>query len=331
MSKIIERISREAGVDDLAQVLAERLSPSDLQSLLIAAYGRRVGGLTPSDVFSQYQRDRFVQLAQVDPAVAVELDHLAYTLLPPGFDAVELSPVAPLGSCSTVSTVSQNVIVPTIRNTEVCSDATNVLALECARRRRTALQSNPRATNRVKLCASHRLLRAQSFDGPASFQHFRLLALCTAGRDEGGFRFEVESLLEHIDFYLRLLDGVSDLDYVIGDVRVSVTALDEQRLEQLQTDVVDVLAVDHPDVAVGFDQERESGRGYYSAACLGIYARDQAGQDYLLVDGGLTNWTQQLLSNHKERLMTSGMGSERLCACFHSGGSSNDRALDPES
>jgi hypothetical protein len=328
MNKIVERISREAGVNDLAQVLAERLSPSDLQSLLMEVYRRRAESLTPSDVFSQYQRDRFVQLAQVDPAVAVELDGLAYTLLPPGFEAVELSPVAPLGSCSAISTVSQNAIVPTIRNTEVCSDATNVLALECARRRRTAMQSNPRATDRVKLCASHRLLRAQSFEGPASFQHFRLLALCTAGRDEGSFRFEAESLLEHIDFHLRLLDRVGDLDLAIDDVRVSVTALDERRIGQLQADVVEVLTAAHPDVAVGFDQERESGRGYYSAACFRIRARDRSGQDYLLIDGGLADWTQQLMNNRKERLMTSGLGSERLCACFRDGGNADGGASD---
>jgi len=36
----------------------------------------------------------------------------------------------------------------------------------------------------------------------------------------------------------------------------------------------------------------------------------------MLVDGGFTTWTQQLLSNRKERLMTSGLGSERFCACF---------------
>jgi hypothetical protein len=319
MSKIVERISRETGIEDLADILAERLPPSDLQSLLMEVYRRRTESLAPSDVFSQYQRDRFVQMAQVDPAIAGELDGLAYTLLPPGFEAVGLSPVAPLGSCSAISTVSQNAIVPTIRNTEVCSDATNVLALECARRRRTAMRSNPRATDRVKLCASHRLLRAQSFEGPASFQHFRLLALCTAGRDEGSFRFEVESLLEHIDFHLRLLGRVGDLGYTIDDVRVSVTALDEQRIEQLQMDVTEVLTAAHPNVAAGFDQERESGRGYYSAACFCIRARDRSGQDYLLVDGGLTDWTQQLLNNRKERLMTSGLGSERLCACFRAG------------
>jgi hypothetical protein len=328
MSKIVERISRDAGIENLAQVLAEQLSPSDLQSLLIEVYKTRAQALAPSDVFSQYQRDRFVQLSQASPADAAELDGLAYSLLPPGFEAVELSPVAPLGTCSVVSTVSQNVIVPTIRNTEVCADATNVLALECARRRKAAMQDSPRAPDRVRLCASHRLLRAQRAEGPASFQHFRLFALCTAGRDTGGFRFEVEALLEHIDFYVRLLDKVNDLGYTTGDIRVAITALDEQRLDQLHTDVIEVLAVDHPSATVGINQARERGRGYYSSACFWIHARDRSGEDYLLADGGLTDWTQRLLNNRKERLMTSGLGTERLCACFRNGEPADGRAPD---
>jgi hypothetical protein len=35
-----------------------------------------------------------------------------------------------------------------------------------------------------------------------------------------------------------------------------------------------------------------------------------------LVDGGSVNWTQQFLSNAKERLVISGIGSERLCTKF---------------
>jgi hypothetical protein len=36
------------------------------------------------------------------------------------------------------------------------------------------------------------------------------------------------------------------------------------------------------------------------------------------VDGGAMDWTQRLLSNAKERLVISGIGSERLCSAFGS-------------
>jgi hypothetical protein len=47
-----------------------------------------------------------------------------------------------------------------------------------------------------------------------------------------------------------------------------------------------------------------------------MYARDQTGTEYFLVDGGLTDWTQQLLTNRKERLLIIGMGSERFVSIF---------------
>jgi len=313
---MIERILREIGIEDLVEKLAEELNPSDFQSLLIAVYRRRAESLTPRDLVHQYQHNRFVQPAHASPMALLEFDRLAYSLLPPDFDPVELAPVAPLGTCSAVSTVSQNNVVSTIRNTEVTSDLTNVLALECARRRRLARRDGARAPDRVKLCASHRLLRAQRFEGPASFPHFRLFGLCAAGRDEGAFTFEGNALTEQIDFYVRLLNAAGKLGYRVEDIRVSVTALDERRIGALQANVLDALSTRHPGVAFGFDHERESGRGYYVDACFGIYARNRPGADYFLVDGGFTTWTQQLLSDSKERLLSSGIGSERMCVCF---------------
>ncbi|MCP4540063.1 MAG: hypothetical protein GY832_23240 [Chloroflexi bacterium] len=315
-NKIVDRIVREIGIQDLVEILAERLSPSDLQSLLIAVYKRRAELLAPRDLVNQYQQNRFVQPSQASPIALLEFDRLAYSLLPPDFDPVELSPVAPLGVCSAMSTVSQNNIVSTIRNTEVCSDLTNVLALECARRRRLALRDDARALNRVKLCASHRHLRAQRFKGPASFAHFNIFGLDTAGRDEGSFKFEVDALIEQMDFYVRLLIAADKLGYKVEDIRVSVTALDERWLKALQANVLDELSSKYPSVAFAFNQDRQSGRGYYVNACFGIHAQNQSGTEYFLVDGGFTTWTQQLLSNRKERLLISGIGSERMCVCF---------------
>jgi hypothetical protein len=48
-----------------------------------------------------------------------------------------------------------------------------------------------------------------------------------------------------------------------------------------------------------------------------MYAKDIQGVDHNLVDGGFTNWTQQLLSNAKERLLISGIGIERLGSLYY--------------
>ena len=96
------------------------------------------------------------------------------------------------------------------------SDSTNVLALECALRRRAALRAAARARERVRLCASHRLVRAQTFDSPAAFAHFRVFALCTAGRDEGWHRFELDSLAEQLGVYLRSLTALAGIGWPIN-------------------------------------------------------------------------------------------------------------------
>ena len=313
---IIQRILRQAQAPDLLDTLVERLSASDLQSLLLEVYRRRAAKLSPGDVLRQYERNRFVKPAQASPQALLAFDQLAFSLLPEGFQVLALSPVAPLGTSSVVSTVDQNVVLSTIRNTEVNADATGVLALEAARRRRALYRRGERPQEETKLCASQRLLRTQPFDGPASFAHFSLLHLCTAGRDRGSYRFEVEALLEQIDYYLRLFAAAREAGYALGAARVRLTAFDETRLEALQGEVLDRLSAEHPEVAFATDQERTSGRGYYAGAGFQIFGQDASGSEFFLVDGGFTDWTQQWLSNRKERLLTSGLGSERFVFCF---------------
>jgi CoA-transferase family III len=305
---LTERIERQVGVDGLLEVLAERLPPTDLQSLLLAAYRRRAAAVDPSRLLERYRADRFVAPAGVDPRSMAALEVSIFSLLPNGYEGVEISPLCPLGTNSAIASVDQNNVVTTIRNTEVVADVTNVLALECAVRRGALLRGDSRSTARVKLAASHRVVRAQSFGDPGSHQHFRLLGLVAAGRDQGSFHFEVGSLLEQLTFFLRLLGAVG-----AGRVRVAVTDLEDgRRTAALQTSVLAPLATRFPHVSCGLDPARTAGRGYYVSACFDISKVDSSGQVRQLVDGGFTTWTQQLLNSRKERLLIGGLGTERL-------------------
>jgi hypothetical protein len=109
-------------------------------------------------------------------------EQLAWSLLPDGYHPIELSPLSPLGTCSTLAAVDQNKVVATDRNVEVVSDSTNVLALEAALRRREALRETGGAESVVRLAASQRQVRAQHYGNPWLSAHFRLLAVVTAGR-----------------------------------------------------------------------------------------------------------------------------------------------------
>jgi hypothetical protein len=312
---ILRRILRQTGDPRLVETLAHRLSLTDLQSLLLAVYRERAMSRRPSDLLALFAENAFVRPAGPPPAAFMEFDRLAFELLPGGFEALELSPLCPLGTHSAVAPVSQNNVVTTVRNTELCADATNVLALECARRR----AGRPSASA-VRLCASHRQVRGQRFNEPGAYQHFKVLALCTAGRDTGDFRFEAEALIEHIDFYIRLLDACPRLELRPSNVRTNFAVHEDGLRDWVRDRILAELASRHPRCSFGWAADSLSGHGYYTRLRFMIEAAAPAGTVFLIADGGFTDWTRRLLSDGKERLLASGIGTERLITCFGKAG-----------
>jgi len=266
-----------AAADDPRDALERRLPPADLRTLLLGVSRARAARVAPAGVVRQWREDRFVRPSAADPRALARVEGRLWDLLPEAFAGVELSPLAPLGTCSSVATVSQNRVVSTARGSEVVSDPTNALAVEAAVRRRAG-------ADRVDLAACARVVRAQAV-GPGRSAHFRLFALVSSARDTGTWRTEVAMLADHVTFWRAALP----------DARFGVTGYGDERVVPLLRDVADV----EEDV-------REQGRGYYSAA-LSI-TRD--GVD--LGDGGVVDWTARLLGNAKERCVVSCVATERL-------------------
>ena len=322
--QIIKRIERDTGVPHLADILSDRLAPTDLQSLLLEVYARRAKRRNPKMLLEDHVSNRFTLPSATDPTRLLEWDRVAFSKLPKVFRPFELSPVCPLGTASALSPISQDWIVSTTRNTEVVSDSTNVLALECAVRRRQQKNFSTGHAAPVHLAASHRFLRSQKIGiRPGVSQHFRLFSLCSAGRDPGNLRFETETVRLHIGFFLtafkKFLGSKIALRVVISDFG------SEAPRPMVQSEVVDKLQSSHNGVRIGFDQERKQGRGYYGELCFTIFATPSTEKEKELVDGGDVNWTQKLLNNAKERLVISGCGSERVCGVLGPMGSEKDR------
>lgn len=314
MNEIIDRIEHQAGVPGLVSILSEQLAPTDLQSLLLEVYRVRADHRTPSEVLREYETDRFVQPSPVSPRSLSAWERIAYHHLPESFTPLALSPLCPLGTNSVVAPVTQNWAVSTSRNTEVVSDSSNVLALECALCRRELLRSNPKAVDPVHLAASHRLVRAQKFDGPRSFAHFASFVLCSAGRALGSYEFEISALELHLRFYLKALRA-----YLGQEVPLIVTLTDfEGRLpetflaEEFRSRIEGVTGA----VVYRVDHRRSRAKGYYTNFAFLIHVESQSGEEMEILDGGTVDWTQKHLSNAKERLVISGLGTERLCLDF---------------
>lgn len=303
----LHRILDTLELPGLLQKLVDKVSGSDLVSLLLEVFRRRAASRAPKDVLRQYRSDRFVPPSQIELRDSIEFDFRAFGQLPDGFETVELSPVCPLGTSSVLANVDQNNVLSTIRNSEVCSDATNALALEAAVRRQQQPDSDVRHT---KLCTSHRQLRAQVFDGPLSFAHFRVLALCTAGRTAGNFTRELEAVVEHIEYYVSLLDGTDAIRFGKDRVRVELVPYSEAVLNQVRTRVVPSLT--NAGTKVDVDDSLSPANDYYTDMRFKMFVREIDSREIMLVDGGFTQWTQKLLSDEKEFLLTSGLGTERV-------------------
>lgn len=312
-NKIINRILKEANIPNLLDVLVNLDSP-DLQSLLLEVYKEKTKKITPKFVLEQYKQSRYVKKANVDTQKTLEFDRLAFSLLPKDFEVIELSPIAPLGASSSMGFVDQNNILSTIRNNEVSSDPTNVLALESVLQREQ-FKNDPKLKNKkIKFCASQRVIRCQVFKNiPHAFAHFRLFALTTSGRDVGSFIFELESLTEHIAYFISLFNQLSKIDLKMSNLHVFLFVFDKTKTEFIKN-LINELSTKYPKVTFKIDENKKS--NYYQTAGYQIHAENNKKEMIFLIDGGFTNWTQKLSSNNKERFLISGLGSERMLYCF---------------
>ncbi len=84
------RAERLAGIENLATILAEKLRPTELQSLLLEVYRQRAHRRRPAEVLADYKRNRFVRPAG---PIGPGLDWLTTLLahLPTATEALELS------------------------------------------------------------------------------------------------------------------------------------------------------------------------------------------------------------------------------------------------
>jgi hypothetical protein len=282
--------------EDAHAALAKRLPASRVWSLLMDVLARRAGAREPADLLSQWERDGFTRPAAIDQRALLEIDRhlLAAT---PGFEAIELSPLAPLGASSVIGLASQNKVVSALRGTEVVADPTSVLALECARR----LRKDPAPLVRLATC--HRCVRAQEVPKQPGFApHFRIFCLATAGRELKDHALVVEALLEHVAAHRAALDRLERHGYAFPDRSVTVLSTPPR------ASLADRVAASIDGVPVLREALHHA---YYDDGLrFVIHVRSPAGDRLPLVDGGAFRWVSKLTSNRRLVFVASGMGSQ---------------------
>jgi hypothetical protein len=86
-----------------------------------------------------------------------------------------------------------------------------------------------------------------------------------------------------------------------------------ERLARLNSELLDAMRAEFPEAQFRFNLARLEGLHYYDGFCLRISPLTADGARFPVADGGFTDWTARLLQNKKERLLTSGIGTEFVC------------------
>jgi hypothetical protein len=279
--------------------LADGLSGSEHQSLLLEVMHARTLARSAKDLVAQQGRDPFCLPAATDLRAMLEIDsHLLAAAA--HFEAIELSPVAPLGTCSVVGPTHQHRVLSALRGTEVVSDPTNVLALECALRLRA------RPGTDLHLATSQRVVRAQPVPKlPGFAPHFRLFALGSAGIERKDHAFTIETIALHVRTMLAGLDRLAQHGYALGRRRVEILASpDRQGLGRQLAELLEasLQPLAHP---------------YYSGGLrYRIWVAGPDGEELPLADGGSFDWLSQLCANRRAVFIGSGLGSQLIALRF---------------
>jgi hypothetical protein len=299
-----KHIINRLDLQDIVNVLSDELSGSELNSVLLDVFNRRVQKETPSSLLAKYEKNKFVKPANIDLLAFKEKELNCYKVLAAkGFEPVELSPVAQLGTNSVVATVDQKKVLSALRNTEVMADPTNAIALYYSAQKKKGTLTK----QTCNYCNISRVLRAQAFSDPNFTPHFTVLSLVSCGRDTGSYSFEKEELFKQIAL------SHESCKEVFGITNFSVEIIPCKGYDEQSPLIVGVVAhvesrLDGVKIKIA---EPEYQNDYYYGFRIKFKAEIR-GVVYEIGDGGLLNWTQQLLTNQKERMMTTGTGFQML-------------------
>jgi hypothetical protein len=204
--------------------------------------------------------------------------------------------------------------------TEIVSDPTNVLALECALRLRAGIRSA------IHLATSHRVVRAQPVPKLAGHtQHFRMFVLASGGLETRDHAFTVQAVVLQIRTMLRALEQLEQQGYGFGRRRVTILAAAGR--EAVRDRITDQLG--------GEPDRQPLEHPYYSGGIrFQNWVTAPDGMAIPLVDGGTFDWLARLASNRRAVYVATGAGSQLIALRFRRSdspaGPGNRRPVDAE-
>ena len=223
-NNVVHKLCTKLGFPSLADVLA-KVAWRDVQPILVQVMRDRLENKSVHELLAEYENKfGFYGVSDIDQRNLHEFVGRFYSVLPDTYQVPELAPITPIGLNALLSQVSQDVSLSSIRASEVVSDPTTPLALHCAYERKKMMSDKDRLHDSVCLATMHRVLRLQSFDSSKGYmQHFRLLGLCSGGRDTVHATFFVKHIIEHISVWLDFVNHLNEHGYVFHNVTVKLS------------------------------------------------------------------------------------------------------------
>ena len=343
-------------------------SSSEFASTMLEIIQKRVDNVEAKNILNNYAKmNSYFGISSNNPIVYNEISNIFFNSVIPEFECVELSPINPFALNYFLTELSQNSVLSTIKNSEVLSDSSTSMALECAFRKKFSGDGD-----NINLASSSRLLRMQRYgNGKKSHwsQHFRACSLVSAFRNIENNMYESMNLQ-----ILKWLDTIDNLNLPIHEINVNVSFLplikelyrlynvDESMLLKnsvnpnfnifqsfniqideiinnidqitdlnikkelllsikntfmlIEEKIFSKLKEIYPNVKFNLLLNRKSGLNYYEHFCYEVVVTFNDGKNLVLVDGGITSWTGDLLSDSKEKCVTSGMGLEYISKVY---------------
>ncbi len=334
-------------------------------STMLDIFEQRSKNINPSVLLNNYKnKHNLYEPSKIDPRVYNEISNIFFDSVSDDFECIELSPINPFGLNAGLTNTNQNNVLSTVRNSEVISDSSISMALECAYRIRYLNSSM------VNLASSTRLLRTQNYgNGKKTHwsQHFRACSLVSSFRNTGYNM--IDSLLIQLDNWLNVMDNMKEnlgiktinlnLCYIplvkeiyssygiklddilantvnpnfdifknntidlpnvisnINDINNIKTTKDylltiKNSYVFFYNNLLSKLKEKHKNVNFNLQLNRKSGLTYYDDICYEIEVNFENGKSLVLVDGGVNDWIAKILSDSKEKCITSGMGLEYI-------------------
>lgn len=228
MKKVIDhycdKIESEKWMSWLSDILSKK-PLRELTPIFIRAFRDRISWILWKDLLSSYNLKKpFFSPSVIDQRRLLNLQNLFYSSLPESFFWIELSPISPLWLNSVISNISQDNSLSTIRWSEVISDPTTPLILECSNRRKDMLPNILTRDSTVKLATSHRVIRMQPFDPKKWYmQHFLLFWLCSWWREKNEDIFIFNNIKEHIENWIKFIDTLNQNNYTLNNITIKLS------------------------------------------------------------------------------------------------------------